>query len=295
MDMTKYEEYWEAARATYFENWPEGLMNHSIATVLIELTDQERLDLLDMNMMSIEDVASSRSLQEFKAYCRERQDRLHNLITRITKVITQFPHQKAFVKLSSRSPKDSWRGIQEGFECTLGAYAIDLLNSSERVWDDLHLQKSHSYPTFLAVREWKDIDPHLEFRVIKIGDHLSISQYDYTRGSWTMRPGGDPNTIWWVIRKFYVDIKHMLPDDVVFDVFLDLNYQIMSASLTTPQPDAPQQFGTAGHVSWKCTLIELNPVMIWTDPCLFDWNKDSFDHDEFRYLGGDKEVIKVRL
>lgn len=84
---------------------------------------------------------------------------------------------KAFVKLSTRSPKDVKRA---NLDVTNGMDALDLLCRSQRIFNDLGLIEQYGGDLSLVVREYdSSINPQLEFRcVVQKGKLRCMSQYN---------------------------------------------------------------------------------------------------------------------
>jgi len=249
-------EYFDTVKPTYIENWPAGLVNHSVATVHFPLVDEQVRALIAHNYMALED--GRFPTEEEKIVLKE-------LETNIQKYIAQFP-KGAFVRLGSRSPKDSWLGHREGFRCTSGTYALKLLCDSERIYDDLHLVLGNGYTPHLVVREWLEIQPWQEFRAFyKNRKLVGISQYNYLRREVFPEILELAGTIEWAIRVKSEIVAPLLPAD---DVVVDYVYKI-------------RQRGNE-RIN-EVILLECNPFTIYTDPCMFNWSQDTFQEFEFRY------------
>ena len=142
---------------------------------------------------------------------------LNDLIDRLSSTITSFPSGNgAFVKLSTRSPKDSLFAFEnahkayqtrldslgekpsvndklnllstvvgESLKVTTGEEAVKLLISSDRVGEDLEyaLEKGdEEFITFihLVVREWVSVPQWAEFRgFVSDGQLTALGQYNY--------------------------------------------------------------------------------------------------------------------
>lgn len=163
----------------------------------------------------------------------------------------EFP-DGAFVKMVSRSPKDSFIGYIEGFKCLTGQHAINLLYDSERILDDTYEYS----PEFscLALRKWVDMSSQLEFRLfIKDRQLQGISQYYYH--DYIEQILQKKEALLKEINEKFAEIKGFLPlDDVIVDFFYDGS---------------------------RMLVIECNPYSRFTDPCLFDWDAPI---DGFRTL-----------
>lgn len=248
--------YFDQVKPTYIENWPAGLLNHSVATVHFPLAPAQVDGLIALSLSIESDI-----MPKAKDY-----EAVDNLVQTIDKYISQFPNG-AFIRLGSRSPKDSYTGYREGFRCLSGKHAIELLRDSERISDDLHLARGNGYTPHMVVREWLDIEPWQEFRCFYRGRKLvGISQYNYLKNVAYPEIAELADAIEWAIRKKSEIVASLLPAD---NVIVDYVYRV-------------RQRGNE-RIS-EVILLECNPFMVYTDPCLFNWSRDDFAEFEFKYL-----------
>jgi len=271
-------EYFELARSTYIENWPDKLNRLSLAQVDIPLT---RIDALAMGLSIMEWAEGFRQYlghdditevkhgplvvgEATKHLLQQARERYYR---EIHKALGKFP-KGAFIRLGSRSPKDSWWAHKNGFCIKNVAQAKLLLqDSSERLSDDLHMALQNDYEPHLFVREWLDFKPWQEFRCFVKGRRLiGVSQYNYGGEVHFPEVKKYADTIKWAIQhfhsKFFLKAIHL--KDVVFDVVVFV-----------------KERGDEREVQVK--LLEINPFGEWTDPCLFDWRKKDEWKEEFRY------------
>jgi hypothetical protein len=253
----------EVAVPTYYENWPVGLRRLSMATAMRKMSVAEAQVLRAC-------VGEHGEGLEKLGPLYKCADTVGVLINWMEEKIGEFP-KGAFVRLGSRSPKDSWAGNRDGFRVEHGREAWDLLTDcSERVYDDLSWALKNDYEPCLLVREWLDIPRWMEFRCfMKSRKLVGISQYFYRDESPEIEKFKD--SIKWALEMFFENlfVREIHLDDVVFDVFAHT-----------------QRRGNETVVDVK--LIEINPYATWTDPCLFDWNEDAFDAIEFRTALGQR-------
>ena len=171
---------------------------------------------------------------------------LHDLIDRLTSTITSFSSGKgAFVKLSTRSPKDSPVAFEkahktylvrlgslgenpsvndklnllstimgESLKVTTGEEAVKLLISSDRVGEDLEyaLEKGdEEFKKFihLVVREWVNVPLWAEFRGFVSGGQLTaLGQYNYLIQFSTLK--NKVNRIKDDLKKFHASIQERI-------------------------------------------------------------------------------------
>lgn len=253
-------DYWERVRPTYIENWPSELTSLSITQVDVPLTVDEAVDL-GMNQIEL-----------FETWLAEPVDRdklpdlpdIYPIRQRIGKAVAKFP-SGAFVRLGSRSPKDSWGWYENGPKVLSAEAALDLLlGTSERINDDLHMMVAHDYEPHIWVRQWQDIEPYEEFRCFaRGGEIVGISQYDHlgrVHYPWIEENEG---TLIFAIESFFDAFRqHCHVDPVIFDVFVKIN-------------------GKGNTKRCETTLLEINPYFELTDPCLFDWRDPSMFDGRF--------------
>lgn len=247
--------YWDIVRPTYIENWPSGLYRLSIPSSGIAL-NRDKVLALGSNIAEYcitFEVTPSQDITMIEA--------------ELEKLIIRYP-DGAFVRLGSRSPKDSWLGYKEGFKVTDAKKALRImLDGSERIVDDLHLALRMRYDPWIWVRQWIswiEENPWSEFRCfMKDRKLVGISQYNYLRGVVYPEIKSHEGIIKWGIEQFFKDFErecHL--DDVVFDVFVKI-----------------KERGNEKQIEVK--LLEINPFFEMTDPCLFYW-REGFD-GSFRY------------
>jgi len=235
----------DEARLTYIENLPLQLLE--IPTVVLRLSWSELDAMIEAFECYADGYAPSNEAQGIIEGIRKRLDEL---------IEGDFPNG-CFAKLGSRSPKDSWEVFSNGTCCRNGNDVLRRFFDSERISDDLYVARANNYLPYIVLRKWLDIDDWREFRCfVQNGELVGISQYYYRSFFPQIRDNKD--TIEEAIKKKIWGIKDLLPTDtIIVDVF----------------------YNDDGTV----TVIECNPFGDLTDPCLFDWGKDSFSEFEFRY------------
>lgn len=233
------------ATPTYLENWPIGLQRLTMAQSGRPLSEKEVESL--MSFQSPED-------------CVCDQETLNHLLAWIETQLAFYP-QGVYVKLGSRSPKDSYLSFDpDGFKVRSGGKAITLLGDSCRVFEDLVLAKNGGYQPWLFLREWKEIPAWAEFRCFMKDRKLTgISQYYYREAYPEVEKYA--GTIEWGIGRFFEN--YFLPeihvDDVVFDVWVSIRDRHSSNQI-------------------EVKLLEINPYSPMTDPCLCSWaDPNTFD------------------
>jgi hypothetical protein len=247
-------DFWEISKPTYIENWPKELCSLSFAQVDVPLSIHDAL-ALGSNIVELGEMFAPKPIDLSLD---------GGLVDRVDAAVKKFPNG-AFIRLGSRSPKDSWTLHQKGAKVTTGPAALDiLLGTSERVMEDLLLALKHEYQPHIFIRQWVEIPKHMEFRCfLKKRRLVGISQYDYFHVYPELK--GQEEKIRFAVESFLPDFLEAIHlDDVVFDVFVKSR--------------------TIGNETIHETkLVEINPFSEMTDPCLFDWRGGGDFDDSVRF------------
>lgn len=253
-----------SVKETFIENWYKKLEKETIKSFFIPLSKRETIAcLLNAELGVI--------LEEtYPLNIKEKSTILENLLHKI-KINLNLLNDKAFFRLNSRSAKDSWYGLgkidlpyfkNKG----LVLQSIDVLRwmgDSERIFEDLIVFLDNSYPPQIILREWIEIKRHEEFRCFILNSELKgISQYYHISSNFQTNYFPELlNRIDFYkesIIEYFNRIKRIINlKNYVLDIFF---------------------------FNDKPKILELNPLCELTDPCLFDWELDSFEISEFRYI-----------
>jgi hypothetical protein len=246
--------YFAQVHPTYIENWSNGLYSLSIPQIDIPLSLQDTIDF-------------GTNLTVFGASFGTPPQSISRIKDWIEVALKHFPNG-AFVRLGSRSGKDSTYAQHYGLKVTHPYAAIKILTeASERVAFDLRLALREQYNPHIFVRQWLEIPTWAEFRCfMKNRKLVGISQYDCKNLGHCPEIAANAKQIKSAIEAFFKEFKvvsHL--DDVVFDVFIIAREQ-------------------ASQLSFDVKLLELNPFFEKTDACLFDWHNSSDFDGSFRFL-----------
>ena len=129
--------YFETVKPTYIENWSSDLCRLSIPQTGIKLSidDAKRMGL---NIIELFELFLRYSDFDSLPSCAD-------IVCKIDEGIAQFP-DGAFVRLGSRSPKDSWFSHRNGQKSANGVEAWKrLTDCSERIAEDLLLAIDNNY------------------------------------------------------------------------------------------------------------------------------------------------------
>jgi hypothetical protein len=242
-------DYFESVRPTYIENWSAALHRLSIPHTDVPLGLDEARSLARAN----------------PRFARVRagdgpSGPVDGVRDRIAEALKGYPGG-AFVRLGSRSGKDSHVALTRGLRVVDAETALRMLtDESRRTAFDLRLALRHDYAPHVFVRQWIEIAPWAEFRCFMRGRRLvGISQYDCKNLGHCSEIAENAMRIRTSVEALFENVRaasHV--DNVVFDVFV-----------------RPRD-------AFAATLLELNPFGPETDACLFDWGEE-FD-GSFRYV-----------
>src|SRR3990167_2409476 len=210
----------------------------------------------------------------------------------------------AFVRLDTRSPKDAvlnsklvkeiitekikqnpikdkfsmecatsdsiiyWDSVSEACRVTSGAQAVELLTSSNRVSEDITLGLlSHGEGIKIVIREWENIQPHLEFRVfIRNREITGITQYH--KGLYIKKVVDNLELVEELITEAFNKIKNI---DISPDHCYTADFVLI----------------TDGNTFTSARLIEINDPPPTAGTSLFDWDDEN---DRNLILNGPKSI-----
>ncbi|MFX0142216.1 MAG: hypothetical protein ACFFDN_51735, partial [Candidatus Hodarchaeota archaeon] len=266
------EEIYRISNETNIENWYDSLKSYTMETHFIPMSTE-------LANAFIHHYQQSKGEGKITS---EENLLLKNIKEQIDDILKKFktPDNGAFVRLSTRSPKDSRiarkksdKVFQEelkkgtgdensrlvaivkssilGLKVNSGKEAMELLLDSQRIYDDLvtalQFSKTEGFSQKIFVREWINIPIDMEFRGFVHKKNLNaISQYYH----YLLFPNlhKDISTIEKRIKEFYNSIK----DKISIESFI-IDFAVLKDNVI---------------------LIELNPFFLGTDPCLFSWKTD---------------------
>jgi hypothetical protein len=229
--------------ATWIENWPAGLAHLSFPQRGL------RLEVEEIHALGRRNGVHAHCFAAGSDQC------LHDLEVRLDKAVRTFT-EGAFIRLGSRSPKDTMLGVLTGCRAGDGAEALRLLAcGSARVAFDLRRSLQARYNPWIFVRQWIAIPPETEFRCFMQKRRLAgVSQYYRDCLFPAISSGSVTEIINAALRWFFPIFVSQCPlEDVVFDLSL------------TAEPEPSSK------------LIELNPFGPPTDAALFSWVDADFD------------------
>jgi hypothetical protein len=205
-------EYFARVSPTYIENWGNGLYDLSIRQIDIPLSLQEA------NIFG-------RQIGKYRTWFKPDKGSavlMGRIIGQVKKAVDFFP-KGAFVRLGSRSAKDSHFARNCGLRMTRSEDAIATLTAdSRRIAFDLRMAIQNDYQPHIFIREWIDIPAWAEFRCfMKNRQLVGISQYDCKNLRHCLEVLVKAEKIKLSIQEFFeefVRVVHL--DDVVFDAFV---------------------------------------------------------------------------
>jgi hypothetical protein len=178
-----------------------------------------------------------------------------NFLNSVGTILKYYDHS-AFVRLGSRSHKDSLEYQNMNYEIKNHLDFWLSCIGSNRMKEDLELAKEHQYTPYLWIMQHIDIKPEEEFRVfVKNNEIIGISQYNYHLPYQSIQKNYD--SIEWAISMFIQKMKSYSTDIFPRDCIIDL---IIS-----------QDKSSINSINWYCKFLEINPFSPMTDSCLYTW------------------------
>lgn len=240
---TEAERHTPGFAATWIENWPDAVKHLSFRQIGVPLSRPQ------FHALARKNGVFAHGFEE------HHDDSLASLEASLDEALADFPGG-AFVRLGSRSAKDTPTAILTGCRAERGRAIIALLtDGSRRVAYDLRLCLRNAYLPWIFLREWRDFHWSSEFRCFLLAGRLAgISQYHHALPF----PGGNRAVQLARIPALVEEMVQVLQaarglETAVFDVCME----------ETGKP--------AG------TLIDINPWGPPTDACLFSWQRHDFD------------------
>ena len=257
--------YFEKVRPTYIENWSQGLKELTIPQTDLPISLEEARALGHVN-------------KEFRKWFGDAPpfSTIERLAKKIDSALTLYP-EGAFVRLGSRSGKDSSYANNRGLRISDGNAAIRMLTeNSWRIAYDLRLALHHDYSPHIFVRRWRRIPPWSEFRCfMKRRKLVGISQYDCKNFGSSVEINRNAKRIEASVRKYFSRLQAVSHvDDAVFDMFVEFDEQTL-------------------HGPVIVQLLEINPFFQKTDACLFHWGHGGDFDGSFRFISDTQAVISV--
>ncbi len=235
-----------AIRGTFIENWNSELLSLSIETRSIELNTSDVWVLGSFTPLFRDMTGYSSGNYFSERFLRNIDDALEK-------------HPLVAPRIGFCSWKSLRIPILASYQSRGVLYTI--CSENERVARAIAAHLSSETALFLHLRKWHDIPPWSEFRVfIRDRRVIGISQYHHQSGFPEI--SASERAIKASLSDFFrdlIDALHM--DTVVADVFVER-----------------QEDGR-----FKTTLIELNPFIQRTDPCLYTWKNGGDFDGGFRY------------
>jgi hypothetical protein len=249
------------AKTTFIDAWPEAWRDLAPGYDIVPV-DRIEMNALGAQIMGFRHWFTPASTQP-----------LIHLAHRLDAVIAK-QNRACFIRLSSRSPKDSLYALRNGLCIRDGAQALAIiLEGSERCAADLRMALDYHHPMAIIVRNWIDFPPWTEFRCFMVERRwVGASQ-----------------------------AKHL--EQIAFPLIVDCKSDILGAldasmtKITAASPIDDAAFDLVFHDLQKSNhaiLLDANPLIASTDTALFSSIADLDSTFRFRD-SADKPIGKVPL
>ncbi|MBX3668460.1 MAG: hypothetical protein KF778_08670 [Rhodocyclaceae bacterium] len=235
--------------ATWLEHWPPALQLLSLRHQGLALTPLELCALGRQNGVAAaafgpEPTAGADALV------------LSCLTGRLDTLLRQLGGNRAFIRLGSRSPKDTPLAVLGGLEVRSGAEALAVLCAgSARLAFDLRVALQADLPVWVFLREWVDISWPDEWRgFLRRGRLVAACPYHY---------------------------RHPLPPSASIEAIqrnlIRMGAAVAAARRGSPEADLVFDVWLPAGDGHAAKLIEINPWGEPTDAGLFSWADADLD------------------
>ena len=251
------------ARPTFIDAWTQAWLDLAPASEIIHLNKEE------MNALGSQIIG-------FRHWFKPASARpLYNLAQRLDAAIARLG-RSCFVRLTSRSPKDSLHSVRKGMKVTDGQQALALLvEGSQRCAADCRMALDAGHPLGIVVRQWIDFPPWAEFRCF-MKDRRWVGASQGQCKERAVFPKIDEHQTA-IINTLHQSMQRIMASSPIQNAAFDWVYQ----PSTTSNPP-----------SNLAILLDVNPLLNVTDLGLF-CSFDDFDNT-FRFYSSDG-VAKLAL
>lgn len=241
--------YHELIELTLPEHWPESLAKWSLPRRLIRLSTDD-LKAMASVYPDLRRLMGINTVHDFS----------ERLLTEIDTSCSVHRGTGVFVKTSYGMLKENPLAYAPVFSRT--DFEANVRFPDKRIGGYLHNRLALGSAAFLQVTPWQYIPPWSEYRLFINGSRLcGASQYHYTKAYPEIV--SDHARIHSTLESFAAELVGVLHvDPVIVDVKLT----------RSPANDYVAQ------------LVELNPFMPSSDPCLYSWKQGGDFDDSFRWL-----------
>jgi hypothetical protein len=248
-----------ASKITFVDAWPKAWRDLAPGYEIVPI-DRIEMNALGSQIMGFRHWFMPTSTQP-----------LINLARRLDAIIAK-QNRACFVRLSSRSPKDSLYALRNGLCIRDGAQALAIiLEGSERCAADLRMALDDEHPLAIIVRNWIDFPPWAEFRCFMMERRwVGASQ-----------------------AKHLEQIAFPLIADIKSDILGALDASMAKIAAASPIDDAA--FDLVFHDLQKSNnaiLLDANPLIASTDTALFSSIADLDSTFRFRN-SKDNSILKI--
>jgi len=255
----------QAALPYCVDAWPKAWRDLAPASEIIPL-NREEMNALGSQIIGFGDWFTPSPARPLLGLAR----RLDAAIARL--------NRSCFVRLTSRSPKDSLSALRKGMKVADGAQALALfVEGSQRCAADLRMALDGGHELGLVVRRWVDFPPWAEFRCFMLARNwLGASQARHLEGA-AFAPMAEHVSA--ILTALHRSMGRIVSASPVADAAFDLVFQ-------PPWGNSSSAIGA--------TLLDVNPLLDITDTALFSSAADFDLTFRFRRMD-DPTLAKIPL
>ena len=187
--------------------------------------------------------------------------------------------RSCFVRLTSRSPKDSLFALRKGMKVADGAKALALfVEGSQRCAADLRMALDGGHELGLVVRQWVEFPPWAEFRCFMQGRRWTGASQSHCATEEKFAPIADHSSE--IIGALHQAMRQIIAASTVADAAFDLVFQPQSGISPTARPKTVEISRHSGMDrrnpdcmdacnAHPALLLDANPLSDATDTALF--------------------------
>ncbi|MCZ4071879.1 MULTISPECIES: hypothetical protein [Rhizobium/Agrobacterium group] len=248
----------EKWRATFIESWPDEVCELGLPFEQLLISEQDRV-AIGSRTAAFRDLFSVDELPQLS-------DEFRVAIDAKTAVFKEGAHFR-FGGCSFKQPGQ----YQKGPIFNSAQLMSHILRDNPRVAGLLASSLQDKFDVCMFIRPWKDIPKWSEFRLfMKNREFIGASQYFHT--AFFPEIEANAKSIAGALVDFadrFREVAHI--DDAIVDIYL--------------KPDDVAGF--------EAVLLDINPLIVRSDPCLFQWrNGGDFDRG-LRFRGGNNRVLAI--
>jgi len=248
----------QAALPYCVDAWPKAWQDLAPASEIIPL-NREEMNALGSQIIGFGDWFTPGPARPLLHLAR----RLDAAIARL--------NRSCFVRLTTRSPKDSLFALRKGMKVADGAQALALfVEGSQRCAADLRMALDGGHELGLVVRQWVEFPPWAEFRCFMQDRRWTGASQSHCATEEKFAPIADHSSA--IIGALHQAMRQIIAASTVADAAFDLVFQPQLGLSPTARPqtvEISRHSGMDACNARPALLLDANPLSDVTDTALF--------------------------